>query len=443
MFGNRKPRPPLTTHQRVDIELLMRRSIDAIGPDALAQAKVVANISELRLDFSSPKALVESADVEVRRRMKMLDVETDIELVDGEKLGYPSTYKAAAAEGCSTIISIANDTAGDPLRTVMELAYQYSYHFWRTRPSPRPLDTDPRTTNLLPVCCGLGVLASDASLYDKQWTQAGWSGWSISRSGYYNAVELGYALALFARARGESQPPWAQNLRLDSRVTADQAWRYFDQQDRTGGSLLFDAAKIPGSDRDPGELAAWLSGDDMAFALAAAYALSKFDELPPLVIQAALAATRSGDRDVVPVAVRLLAGARQESPELIDRVGGLIKSRQIQTSLAAIQAADALGMDLSGHHRRVSKLLDSVAEDAFGLLRVIGNQGSRLATLEAKICAQLVPAIKFADDELTRALLQCLSRIVDDPELSLARRIKEPQIKQEAVEKWHAVLKRL
>ena len=169
MFGNRKPRSPLTTYQRVDIELLMRRSIDVLGLEVVTEAEVVTEVSDLPLDLSNPAALVESADMEVRRRMNMMDVDTEITLVDGDQLGYPSTYKAAAAEGCSTVISVADDTAGDPLRTVVELAYQYSYHYWRTRPSPRPLDIDPRTTNLLPVCLGLGVLASDASLYDQQW----------------------------------------------------------------------------------------------------------------------------------------------------------------------------------------------------------------------------------------------------------------------------------
>jgi hypothetical protein len=436
MFGNRKPRPPLTTYLRVDIELLMRRSIDVLGLEVVTGAEVVTCIADLPLDLSSPRSLVESADIEVRRRMNMMDVDTDITLVDGDQLGYPSTYKAAAAEGGSTVISVADDTARDPLRTVMELAYQYAYHYWRTQPSPRPLDTDPRTTNLLPVCFGLGVLASDASLYDQQWSQAGWSGWSLSRSGYYNAAELGYALALFARARGESNPVWAQNLRLDSRVAAAQAWQFFEQHEESGGTLLFDDAKIPSSDRNLNELAAWLSGDDLTFALAAGYALSKFDELPPLAVQAALAATHSGDRDLRPVAVSLLAGARHASGEVTARVRRLIKSRWIQTSLAAIQAADALGMDLSQHHRRISKLLDAVAEDAFDLLRVIGNQGARLRRLEPKICGQLVPAIKHGDSDLTLALLDCLSRIVDDPKSSLVRQIKAPDIRCEAMERW-------
>ncbi len=144
----------------------------------------------------------------------------------------------------------------------MEIAYQYANHFWHSTANPTSLDTDARTTNLLPICCGLGVLASDASLYDDQWSQAGWSGWSISRSGYYTAVEIGYALALYARARGEVNPKWARALRPDSRETARKAWRYFSEHEKADGSLLFDSHKVPSTNRDMTELAAWLGGDD-------------------------------------------------------------------------------------------------------------------------------------------------------------------------------------
>ncbi len=433
MFGLTKPRPPLTTFQRVDIELLMRKTIETVGADWVKNAPAVTSIDQLAIDSSTPQTLLDSASAEVRGRLNMPDVVIETKIVDGRQLGYPSTYQADCQDD-GPLISIADDTVADPLRTVMELAYQYSLHFWRSQPQPTPLDTDPRTTNLLPVCCGLGILASDASLYDNQWSQAGWSGWSISRSGYYNAVELGYALALWARARGETKPAWNRALRPDSKVTAGQAWRYFAAHKKSGGRLLFDAAKIPGSDREMKELGDWLGGRDLAFALAAGYALSNFDELPPLVIEAALDATRSGDKDLVPVAVRLLAGARHDSAEVIDRVCSLIRSDSTQTSLAAIQAADALGIGLIDYSVRISKLLDALAEDAFELLKVIGRQGDQMGFLEGQICQHTTRALKAVDGDLVTALLQCLSKITSNPQAAIERNIRSPQLQQEALE---------
>ncbi|MCG8653100.1 MAG: hypothetical protein MI861_24890 [Pirellulales bacterium] len=434
MLGLTKPRAPLTTFQRLDIELLMRRTIEMIGRRVVVEAEVVTDVNQLGLDDSSQDALVSTASREVRRRMDMEDVPLDVQVVKESELAYPSLYKKAGEEGQPALIQLSDETVSDPLRTFMELAYQYSQHYWSNVPNPRPLDQDPRTTNLLPVCYGLGVLASDASLYDLQWSQAGWSGFTISRSGYYNTVELGYALALFARARGEIKPAWSRSLRLDSKATAQQAWRFFQHHQRAGGSLLFDSAKIPRSTDDLKELGNWLGSDDLTFALAAGYALSHHDELPSSVIEAALKASRSADQDLVPVAVRLLAGARQESPAVTKRVQQLIHCDSTQTSLAAVQAAHALGLDLTPHRGQLSRLLDQLAEDAFDLLTVIGAQGSKLNSFDKQICKHVSKAIRAADKELASALLRCLRHISESPGEALRRYIKTPTILHDAME---------
>jgi hypothetical protein len=433
MFGFSKPRPPLTTYQRVDIELLMRKTIETVGVDAVRQATVIRDVSELALDASTPQTLIESAAREVRQRMNLADVQLDLEIADGSKLQHLSTYKAAAAEGCSTIV-LADDTTGDPLRTVMELAYQYSYHFWRTQPQPTPLDLEPRNTNLMPLCFGFGVLASDASLYDNQWSQPGWSGWSLSRSGFYSAIEIGYAMALWSRTRGETKPAWIRSLRLDSRATAQQAWRFFAHHRQSGGDLLFDSAKIPSSKSDMNELAGWLAGNDLAFALAAGYALSHLDDLPPRVIDAALVATRSGDPSVVPVAVRLLAGAQHDSPDVVNRVHQLIRSDSAATSLAALQAANVLGSDLSPYSAAIAKLIDYLGGQSPELLGVIADQGTRLKILVPPLCKHIGAALQTEDDELTVDLLACLVAISDDPAAALTRHLKSHPIQTAALQ---------
>ena len=286
MFWFRKPRPPLTTFQRVDIELLMRRSIEVIGSERVRSSLLVLDLEQLSLDRSSPTRLLQSASRELLDRLPPMDREVALMTRDGEDLGYPAVYKPAQQEQLAQIV-IATELLGDPLRTVMELAYQYSEHYWHLVEAPRPLDTDPRTTNLLPICCGLGVLASDSSLYDHQWSQAGYAGWSISRSGYYTAAEIGYAMALLGRFRREDEPPWNDRLRPDSKAIVISARRYFAEQERVGRSLLFDAERIPSTLSDTHQLARWLAGDDPVFALAAAYALCKHQELSGQVIESA------------------------------------------------------------------------------------------------------------------------------------------------------------
>ena len=305
MFGFRKVRTPLTTFQRVDIELLMRRTIEQIGLPFVRQAEVMTDLDELDLDKTNATTLLETAKTEVLSRLPKQKTPCEVQLVATADLGYPSTYTEAKTEQVA-IIRLAEETLNDPLRTVMELAFQFSCHYWHTFPSATVLDKSPRTSDLLPICCGFGVLGSEACLYDDQWSQAGWAGWSISRSGYYSTVEIGYALALFARCRNETEPEWSGFLRLDSRETAEIASKFFDAQEKAGTGLLFNAETIPSSHADMSQLAAWLNAADPAYALAAGYALAKLDGLSPRAIEAAMNATQSDDPDVVPVAARLL-----------------------------------------------------------------------------------------------------------------------------------------
>lgn len=439
MFSFRQPAPPLPTFQRVDIELLLRRNIEAVGAKQVAQSDLVVNLDELHLDLSNQERLLDSAIAEVRRRLpvKWPDesaVAIECTVVDAEELAHPSTYQPATGDAVARI-SISDETIRDPLRTVMELAYQHSNHFWHSKSQATELDVDARNTNLLPICCGLGVLASEASLYDQQWTQAGWTGWSLSRSGYYSAMEIGYSLALLARARGEANPQWVQSLRLDSKVTAEKAWRYFEHHQQQDGQLLFDADRIPHSGCDPTELGNWLRGKDMAFALAAGYALQKQSELPAFVVDAAIVATHAKDAAVVPLATRLLGQARSRNPQSELRVKQLISNSSPQTSLAAIESANALGMPLIGFGRKIGKLLDQFAEDSFTLLTIIGEQGQAFGFLAPKICEHIARAIVAIDEELTQALLICLQKISDDPQQIIEQRIRPENVRSEALQR--------
>ncbi len=439
MFWFRRLRPPLTTFQRVDIELLMRRTIEMIGADRVRRSQIVSELDELALDRSSPQRLLQSATTALQDRLPTMHPPAECFARNGEDLGYPATYQAAG-NGNEASIQIAKEVLADPLRTVMELAYQYATHYWHQVEHPAPLDRDPRTTNLLPICCGLGILASDACLYDQQWSQAGYSGWSISRSGYYTAAEIGYAMSLLSRFRRDDDPAWLSRLRLDSRVTTKQACRYFAEQQRRGRPLLFDAERIPSSSSDQKQLADWLSGDDPSFALAAAYALCKRDELSDQVIESAVLASRSSDRDLVPIATQLLGRGREFKPAVRQRITELMFDGHPPTALAAMLSAQAVGIPLKGHRPLISKLLDLFAQDSFSLLEVVGKQGTDFASLEPQVCEHLVRAIRASDDELALALIQCLRRIAEEPRQAIEKRIQSKVIREEALQRFDAAV---
>ncbi|MDB4621951.1 hypothetical protein OAG82_03750, partial [Rubripirellula sp.] len=60
---------PLTTFQRVDIELLMRRTIDEIGLAFVRQSHVLTDLKDLNLDHTNVESLVETARAEVVSRL--------------------------------------------------------------------------------------------------------------------------------------------------------------------------------------------------------------------------------------------------------------------------------------------------------------------------------------------------------------------------------------
>jgi tetratricopeptide (TPR) repeat protein len=76
------------------------------------------------------------------------------------------------------------------------------------------------------------------ALREVNWRAGNWEGWSLSRQGYLAIPEFAYALAVYARARGEVRPGWAKYLRPDARA-------YFKIE-----SKVLAAGRVPaGSDR--------------------------------------------------------------------------------------------------------------------------------------------------------------------------------------------------
>jgi hypothetical protein len=73
-------------------------------------------------------------------------------------------------------------------------------------------------TDLLPLYLGLGVFAANSTVQDRSTSGALMSYFWIRRQGYLPSRVFGYAFALFAFVRGETNPSWLTNLRPDAAV---------------------------------------------------------------------------------------------------------------------------------------------------------------------------------------------------------------------------------
>lgn len=416
----------LSTFSRVDLELLMRRTVEVIGREVILRCDIIRSIDQLSLSQQSPSALIRSAQDSVAGQLNVPVDSIEVTVEVDPEFAHTSTYDDGR-------VRLNRMLVDDPLATVMEIANAYSHHFWSSQPNPRPLDTHPRTTTLLPIAMGLGVLASSASLQEKHWSTFGYSGWSMSRSGYYTAIEIGYAMGLVARLSDQTDPPWLRLLRPDARKTASAALRFFAKHQSRGGQLLFDAQRIPTSDRDPAELAAWLAGDDPTFAMAAAYALAKQESIPDLAVEPTLKLSEGKDSELAVLATRLLGAAGKGDPRINARIETAIAGKVAPVTLAALLAAQRRGMPMGRWAKRIEMLLTSSDVDLLPLVELIRTNAGELSGLATVVCQQAESAIHYDDVDATTALLLCLSEMTDAPAAVIESTMRSSDAKTKAI----------
>ena len=132
-------------------------------------------------------------------------------------------------------ISVEVANLGDPLALVATMAHElgHVHLLGHGRITPDVEDHEP-LTDLLTVFLGMGVFTANSVIREHYQDTALSSMWSIGRRGYLTMPMYGYALALFARRRGEEKPRWARELRLDVRSSFKQAMRFLNESEASG-----------------------------------------------------------------------------------------------------------------------------------------------------------------------------------------------------------------
>lgn len=88
-------------------------------------------------------------------------------------------------------------------------------------------------TDLATIFFGFGIFTANSLFKFEQWTNSSFQGWQMSREGYINEEEAGYALALYAYLRNEFDPPWAKFLEVNTRTYFKQGIKYLKKTDDT------------------------------------------------------------------------------------------------------------------------------------------------------------------------------------------------------------------
>lgn len=85
------------------------------------------------------------------------------------------------------------------------------------RLDPEYADHEPMT-DLVSIFYGFGIFSANSIFSFAQFTNVFGQGWSAERHGYLTEEMCGYALALFAIARGEEMPAWTSYLNRNVRT---------------------------------------------------------------------------------------------------------------------------------------------------------------------------------------------------------------------------------
>jgi hypothetical protein len=125
------------------------------------------------------------------------------------------------------LIAVRRSLLKDPFAAVATLAHELGHvvlldggHMRRDAEDMEPM------TDLVTVYLGLGVFTANCSRRFQQYQQDNRQGWSMERLGYLPEAVYAYALARFAKDRGEPEPAWVAHLSTNLRTWFRQsaAW---------------------------------------------------------------------------------------------------------------------------------------------------------------------------------------------------------------------------
>ncbi len=418
MFGL-FPRCPLATRDKVWVERRMLWLARRFGADRLRTAPVVLPTPAF---FPDPYA----ADAPSARRL--LDrvcgymgvdpaaVEQAV-AADDDMPGAVGLYQARQR----SLVWVAESQLAAPDRLVATLAHEVAHELLLKggHLSTETADHEP-VTDLLPVALGLGVLMANPTVVSSSVTEGQFNYFRISKQGYLSSITLGYALALFASARGEAAPAWAAHLRHDAAATLRAGLRLVR---RTGDTLFTsDALDSPPPAPDPAAAAARLAARSPTARLAALCELAEGGGPPAALVGAVAQCLDDRDAGVRLGAVEALAAAGPDAAGAVPRLAAAVEYGDPPARAAAAAALGAIAADPG---TAISVLAAAVGDDdravanaAAGALRAFGPAA---AAAEPKVLAAAAAAAAMSDWVRLEHAVAALAAVGPDPKRAVRR----------------------
>ncbi len=449
MFGwfSSSPKCPLPTNEKAWLEELMLRLARMLGPEPLFEAHVLEPTAAF---FAGHTADLDGARRLMRRLCPDLGLSPasapDLLVATDEDIDGSAGQYIAARDNAPACIVVASSQLAAPVPLVATLAHELAHEVLLGGGHLTTADPDHEIlTDLLPVYRGAGVFGANATIHEGSGHTGNGSWWEMSRQGYLSSQQLGYALALFAYARGEASPVWAAHLRPDAGVTLREALAYFA---KTGDTLFTPTtARTPPPDPTPAESLARLSDKSATVRLSALWTMSASPPGPE-GLAPILARLRDADPWVAAAAAATLGALGPHAAPAVGDLLGLLwhESREMRISAASGLAGigvepERCARELGSLLREADSALFAAGLDALARLGVkpgeaemtliLGRFEDALVRFNEEVCVECVRALaEFSDqprrlvkrhfredEELCREALLAFKRYVVGPEM--------------------------
>jgi HEAT repeat protein len=265
MWGWFAPSCPLDLFEKTWTERRMRWFADRFGIERLLKAEVILPTDDYFPDEYSET--LESARRMMHRICGYMGVDAASVRLEVRPDGdLPNAAGHYDATGKEAVIRVAESQLHQPESLAATLAHELAHEIllgggFLTTECP----DHESVTDLLPLYLGLGVFAANSTVHDRSTSTATMSYFWIRRQGYLPSRVFGYAFALFAFVRGETNPPWLSYLRPDAAEPCRAGLQYLR---KTNDSLFHpDTLRRPGREPSPRELAERLQHPSPTFRL--------------------------------------------------------------------------------------------------------------------------------------------------------------------------------
>jgi HEAT repeat protein len=333
MFSWFAPKPPLDAPDKLWVEQGMTWLVRTFGVERLRSAAVVLPTPEF---FPDPYDPIRGSDDDARNLLDRVCSYAGVDPGRVRLLIYPGAPEPVDDERRETIV-ILRDTLADPEFVVARFAHIVA--MVRLQDDGKLPQHHPdlhRLADLLAVFLGLGVFVANHVIRESYYGSALSQTWSLYQTGHLSERAAGYALALFAQVRGETEAvPWARSLRPNVRQAFAAGLTYVE---RTGDAQFR-------LDEDPDER---IQDEDQRLAQRVA----------------ALQAQSSGVR------LAALWDLQRMGPRAAPALPALIAALQEQDPFLRTAAAEALGAMGLAAEPAIPALVEAAMQDEGAALRL-------------------------------------------------------------------------